>query len=81
MLKPRANVKKPKLTWTVENPIFSALKKKLFTGPLGKMLDNKYDEAEPIMPPIIIPAIMLPNLLFAISLLFASQAKNADCRG
>jgi len=58
--------------WTVEKPIFKALKKKPFTGPGGKILPKKKDNAEPIVPPITIPKIIVLKFLFAaISLLYA----------
>ncbi len=69
ILSPREKLKKPKFTSTVENPTLSALKKKFFTGPLGKMPAKRYDDAEPIIPPIKTPAIILANLLLAMLLL------------
>ncbi len=66
ILKPIEKLKNPKLTWTVEKPTFNALKKKFFTGPFGKNPARRYDNAEPIMPPIIIPEIIFANLLLAI---------------
>ena len=76
MLKPSENVKKAKLTWTVSKPTLSALKKKLFTGPLGKILLSMNDNVEPIIPPRIMPKIILPIFLLAILLLFCSKAKH-----
>ncbi len=70
MLKPREKDKNPKLISTVEKPTFSALKKKLFTGPFGNIFANKNDRADPTIPPAKIPKTILPNFLFAISLLY-----------
>jgi hypothetical protein len=67
MLNPRDKVKKPRFSFTASNPTLSALKKKFFTGPLGKTPDKRYDNAEPIIPPIIIPSRILPIFLLAIS--------------
>lgn len=79
--RPKDRVIKPKLMWTVEKPIFKALKKKLFTGPWGKMFAKKYDSAEPIIPPIIIPKIIVLKFLFdAINLLYARKAKKQNFR-
>jgi len=66
MLSPIEKLKNPKLTCVVEKPTFKALKKKFFTGPLGKSPARRYDNAEPIIPPIIIPEIIFANLLLAI---------------
>lgn len=66
MLKPSENVKKPISKWAVSKPTFSALKKKLFTGPLGKILLSTNDNVEPITPPRITPKIILPSFLLAI---------------
>jgi len=63
--RPNEKERKPKLTVTVENPIFKASKKKLFTGPLGKMLLKKYANTEPMIPPIIIPKKIVATLLLA----------------
>lgn len=69
-LSPSEKVKNPKSTLVEEKPTFKALKKKLLTGPLGKMLLNTNDNVEPIIPPIITPNKIFPNFLFAIQLLF-----------
>jgi len=66
ILKPSENAKKPRFTWTVSKPTFKALKKKFFTGPFGKGMDNKYESAEPMIPPMITPMIMFPIFLRAI---------------
>ena len=66
MLKPSEKAKKPKLTWTVSNPTFRALKKKFFTGPLGKGIESTYDKAEPMMPPTITPSMILLTFRRAI---------------
>lgn len=60
MFKPRpiVKLKNPRFTSTAENPTFSALKKKFFTGPLGNIPLNRDESAEPMMPPMIVPAIM-----------------------
>jgi len=63
--KPRERAINPKFMWTVENPIFRALKKKPFTGPGGKILPRKWDNAEPIIPPIKIPKMIVLKFLFA----------------
>jgi hypothetical protein len=39
--KPKDRAMNPRFIWTVEKPIFRALKKKPFTGPGGKMLPKK----------------------------------------
>jgi hypothetical protein len=69
ILSPIVNVKNPKSTCVGENPTLRALKKKLFTGPFGKMLFKTNDNVEPMMPPMIIPKTIFPNFLFAIVLL------------
>lgn len=66
ILRPSEKLKKPRLTSAVEKPTFKALKKKFFTGPLGKRPARRYDSAEPSIPPIIIPVITFDNLLLAI---------------
>ena len=76
IFKPSEKLKKPKLTCTVENPTFKALKKKAFTGPFGKTLLNKNDSAEPMIPPITIPKITFPNFLFAIPPPFCLRQKH-----
>jgi hypothetical protein len=70
ILRPSEKVKKPKSILAVEKPTFKALKKKFFTGPVGKILLKINDNAEPIIPPITIPNIILPTFLLAILLLF-----------
>lgn len=67
MLKPSEKLKKPRLTFTVSNPTFRALKKKFFTGPFGNTPDRRYDSAEPITPPITTPNNIFPIFLLAIS--------------
>lgn len=66
IFKPSEKLKNPKLTCVVEKPTFKALKKKFFTGPLGKRPVRREDNAEPIMPPITIPEITFPNFLLGI---------------
>jgi hypothetical protein len=60
MLSPSEKAKNPRSTWTVSNPTFRALKKKFLTGPLGKGIESRYDKAEPTMPPMITPRMILP---------------------
>ena len=80
-LSPSEKVKNPKSTLFEEKPTFKELKKKLLSGPLGKMLLNTNDNVEPIIPPIITPNTIFPNFLFAIQLLFCLKAKATDIRG
>jgi hypothetical protein len=56
--RPIVKLKKPKFTSVAVKPTLSALKKRFLTGPLGKSPLNRYDRAEPIIPPMIIPVIM-----------------------
>ncbi len=79
---PKERAINPRFIWTVEKPIFKALKKNPFTGPGGKRLPRKWDNAEPIIPPMIIPNIIVGNFLFAAinHPLFAIMAKHADER-
>ena len=54
---PIVKLKKPKFTSTAENPTLRALKKRFLTGPLGKIPLKSDDNADPIIPPTIIPVI------------------------
>jgi len=76
MANPNEKVKNPRSTSTGENPTFKALKKKFFTGPRGNAPAKRYDNADPMIPPIIIPKIISPVLLFAITPPFCLTAKH-----
>ena len=56
--RPIVKLKKPRFTSVAVNPTLRALKKRFLTGPFGKSPLSRYDSAEPMIPPMIIPEIM-----------------------
>jgi hypothetical protein len=56
--RPIVKLKKPKFTSVAVKPTLSALKKRFLTGPFGKSPLSRYDRAEPMIPPAIIPVII-----------------------